>query len=142
MSINTDPFNLLEELRGRAISGGRQPLASRWTPTGEGTTFWSTSTCGRPAGTIDVTAENQVLSVSAERRFEEHQGDEFLVSVRPQGRFSRQFRLGSTIDTENIGASYDDGVLTLTLPVSERARPRQIQVGRGGGQGQIGEGGS
>ena len=73
-------------------------------------------------------------------RFEEHQGDEFLVSVRPQGRFSRQFRLGSTIDTENIGASYD-GVLTLTLPVSERARPRQIQVGRGGGQQQIGEGG-
>jgi HSP20 family protein len=92
--------------------------------------------------TIDVTVENQMLSVSAERRFEEHEGDEFLVSERPQGRFSRQLRLGSTIDTENIGASYDDGVLTLTLPVSERARPRQIQVGRGGGQGQIGEGGS
>jgi HSP20 family protein len=61
------------------------------------------------------------------------------VAERPQGRFSRQLRLGSTIDTEAIAASYEDGVLTLTLPVSERAKPRQIQVGRGGGQ-QIGEG--
>jgi HSP20 family protein len=94
---------------------------------------------GVQSKTIDVTVENQVLTVEAERRFTQHEGDQFVVAERPQGRFSRQLRLGSTIDTEAIAASYEDGVLTLTLPVSERAKPRQIQVGRGGNQ-QIGEG--
>jgi len=88
--------------------------------------------------TVDITVENQVLSVTAERRFEQKEGDEFIVSERPQGRFSRQLRLGSTIDVDRIEASYEDGVLTLTLPVSERARPRQIQVG-GGGSSDIGQ---
>ena len=52
--------------------------------------------------TIDISVENQVLTVEAERRFEQREGDQFLVAERPQGRFSRQLRLGSTIDTENI----------------------------------------
>jgi HSP20 family protein len=143
MSINYDPFNLLDELRGRAISGGRQPSSFPMDAYRRGDSFMvHLDLPGVQPETIDVTVENQVLSVSAERRLEEHAGDEFLVSERPQGRFNRQLRLGSTIDTENIAASYDDGVLTLTLPVSERARPRQVQVGRGGGQQQIDEGGS
>ena len=143
MSINYDPFNLLDELRGQFVSGGRTPASFPMDAYRRGDNFLvHLDLPGVQPETIDVTVENQVLSVSAERRFEEHQGDEFLVSERPQGRFSRQLRLGSTIDTENIGASYEDGVLTLTLPVSERARPRQIQVGRGGGQGQIDEGGT
>ena len=143
MSINYDPVTLRDELRGRAISGGRQPSSFPMDAYRRGDQFLvHLDLPGVQPETIDVTVENQVLSVSAERQFEEHAGDEFLVSERPQGRFSRQLRLGSTIDTENIAASYDDGVLTLTLPVSERARPRQVQVGRGGGQQQIDEGGS
>jgi HSP20 family protein len=142
MSINYDPFNLLDELRSRALSGGRAPSSFPMDAYRRGENFYvHLDLPGVQPETIDVSVENQVLTVEAERRFEEHEGDQFLVLERPQGRFTRHLRLGSTIDTENIAASYDDGVLTLTLPVSERARPRQIQIGRGGGQGQIGEGG-
>ena len=94
---------------------------------------------GVDADSVDITVENQVLTVTAERRFAQQEGDEFVVAERPEGRFSRQLRLGPTIDTDRIAASYEDGVLTLTLPVSERARPRQIQIDRGG-QRQVGEG--
>jgi HSP20 family protein len=137
MSINYDPFHRLDELRDRLLSGGRTPLSFPMDAYRRGDAFVvHLDLPGVEPETIDVAVENQVLSVGAERRFEPHEGDEFLVTERPQGRFSRQLRLGSTIDTENIAASYDDGVLTLTLPVSERAKPRQIQVGRGN-QGQI-----
>ena len=137
MSINYDPFHRLDELRDRLLSGGRTPLSFPMDAYRRGDAFVvHLDLPGVEPETIDVAVENQVLTVGAERRFEPHEGDEFLVTERPQGRFSRQLRLGSTIDTENIAASYDDGVLTLTLPVSERAKPRQIQVARGD-QGQI-----
>jgi HSP20 family protein len=143
MTIDYDPFHRLDELRDRLLSGGRTPLSFPMDAYRRGDEFVvHLDLPGVQPETIDVAVENQVLTVSAERRAEQHEGDQFLVSERPQGRFQRQLRLGSTIDTEAIAASYDDGVLTLTLPVSERAKPRQIQVGRGGGQQQIGEGAS
>jgi HSP20 family protein len=90
---------------------------------------------GVDPGSIDITVESGMLSVSAERRFEQQDDDEIIVSERPQGRFNRDLRFGSAIDVEKIGASYEDGVLTLTLPVSERAKPRTIRV-QAGGEGQ------
>jgi len=137
MTIDYDPFHRFDELRDRLFSGGRTPLSFPMDAYRRGDAFVvHLDLPGVEPETIDVAVENQVLTVGAERRFDPHEGDEFLVTERPQGRFSRQLRLGSAIDTENIAASYDDGVLTLTLPVSERAKPRQIQVGRGN-QGQI-----
>jgi len=53
-----------------------------------------------------------------------------LVGERPQGMFSRQLFLGDTLDTERIAADYNDGVLTLRLPVAEKAKPRQIPIQR------------
>jgi HSP20 family protein len=139
MSISYDPFSALEELRDQWFSGGRSPRSFPMDAYRRGEEFHvHLDLPGVQPETIDVTVENQVLTIAAERHFEQRAGDEFVVSERPQGRFSRQLRLGSTIDTDNIAASYDDGVLTLTLPVAERARPRQIQVGRGGEQRQIG----
>jgi HSP20 family protein len=140
MSISYDPFNQLDELRDRLLSGGRTPLSFPMDAYRRGNDFFvHLDLPGVQPDTVDVTVENQVLTVTAERRFEQRAGDEFIVSERPQGRFSRQLRLGAAIDTENIAAGYQDGVLTLTLPVSERARPRQIKVGRGESS-QLGEG--
>ena len=137
MTIDYDPFHRFDEFRDRLFSGGRTPLSFPMDAYRRGDAFVvHLDLPGVEPETIDVAVENQVLTVGAERRFDPHEGDEFLVTERPQGRFSRQLRLSSTIDTESIAASYDDGVLTLTLPVSERAKPRQIQVGRGN-QGQI-----
>ena len=69
--------------------------------------------------TIDLTVDRNILTVQADRRFEQRQGDEILVTERPQGTFTRQLMLGDQLDAERIDAGYDRGVLTLTIPVAE-----------------------
>jgi HSP20 family protein len=83
---------------------------------------------------IDLTAESDVLTIKAERTFPREDGDEMIVQERPQGSFTRQLMLGSTLDAENLHASYDQGVLTITIPISERAKPRRIRIGAAQGQ--------
>ncbi len=56
-----------------------------------------------------------------------------LVAERPQGGFTRQLQLGDTVDAENVQATYADGVLHLSLPITQAAQPRRIQVQTGGG---------
>jgi HSP20 family protein len=81
---------------------------------------------------IEVTCEQNVLTVRAERRFDQSEDDELIVSERPQGVFSRQLFVSDALDTGAIEANYDQGVLTLELPVAEQAKPRRIEVSRGG----------
>jgi HSP20 family protein len=83
---------------------------------------------GVEASSIDLTVDNNTLTVRAERRFEQQQGDEILVTERPQGTFTRQLLLGDQLDTDRISAGYDRGVLTLTIPVAERAKPRRVEI--------------
>jgi HSP20 family protein len=76
---------------------------------------------------IDLDVERNVLTVKAERP--PRDGDtELIAAERPRGVFSRQLILGDTLDTEHIAASYDAGVLTLRIPVAEKAKPRKIAV--------------
>jgi HSP20 family protein len=82
---------------------------------------------------IELTAENSMLTVSAERRFEPEDGDQVLIRERPQGQFTRQLLLGENLD-EEIEANYENGVLTLAIPVAEKAKPRRISVGGSGAQ--------
>jgi HSP20 family protein len=83
---------------------------------------------------IELTVEQNVLMIRAERRFEPQEGDEILVSERPQGVFSRQLLLSDSLDNDNLDAEYVNGVLRLTIPVAEQAKPRRIEVGRGANQ--------
>ncbi len=89
---------------------------------------------GVDATGIDLTVEKNVLTVSAQRQWEPGEGDEVLVSERPQGSFSRQLFLGESLDPDGIQASYDDGVLTVTVPVAEQAKPRKVEITPGGGK--------
>ena len=87
---------------------------------------------GVDADAIELDVERNVLTVKAERRpvaTGEHV--EMQVAERPLGVFSRQLFLGDTLDTEHIDAHYDSGVLTLRIPVAEKAKPRKISI-RGG----------
>jgi HSP20 family protein len=129
MAIGYDPFREFEQLTQQFLSGGRSPRSFPMDAYRRGDEFIiHLDLPGVDSDSIDVTVESGMLSVSAERRFEQREEDEILVSERPQGRFTRDLRLGSTIDVDRIAASYEGGVLTLTLPVSERAKPRTIQV--------------
>jgi HSP20 family protein len=78
---------------------------------------------------VDIDVDRNVLTVKAERRPLTADGDvEMQVSERPLGVFSRQLFLGDTLDAEHIRASYENGVLTLRLPVAERAKPRKVSI--------------
>jgi HSP20 family protein len=86
---------------------------------------------GVDSGSIDLTVEKNVLTVTAERRYAKAEGDEIVVSERPQGRFARRLLLGDSLDPEGIEAAYDHGVLSLTVPVAEKAKARKIAVNTG-----------
>ena len=77
---------------------------------------------------MDLDIERNVLTVRAERRDPTQPNVEMIASERPRGVFSRQLILGDTLDTDHVSASYDAGVLTMRIPVAEKAKPRRIEV--------------
>ncbi|KUM39297.1 MAG: Hsp20/alpha crystallin family protein [Arthrobacter sp.] len=83
---------------------------------------------------IDVNVEQNVLTIRAERKDTVGEGIELIASERPRGVFSRQLLLGEALDTEKVKASYDGGVLTVRIPVAEKARPRKIEGSSGAGE--------
>jgi HSP20 family protein len=89
---------------------------------------------GVDPGSIDLTVEKNALTVRAQRSWEPKESQEVLISERPQGTFSRQLFLGEGLDADKIQASYNNGVLRLTIPVAEQAKPRKVQITAGEGR--------
>ena len=124
-----DPFRQMDRLTNQLLSGTRTPMAMPMD-------VWQTDdgfhVCldlpGVDPDSVDITTERNLLTIKAERRAEYQQGQNVLIAERPQGTFTRQLQLGDTVDTENIQASYGDGVLHLTLPMTRAAQPRRVQV--------------
>jgi HSP20 family protein len=87
---------------------------------------------GIDPASIDISIEQNALTVSAERHWEPVEGDELVCNERRQGTFTRQLVLGNALDVDKIHATYENGVLTLTIPVAEQARPRKIEVATSG----------
>ena len=83
---------------------------------------------GVDPGSIDVNVDNGTLTLTAERSSRTAESVQWIASERFSGRFMRQLSLGEGIDTGGINATYHNGVLTVTLPVAEKARPRRIEV--------------
>jgi HSP20 family protein len=86
---------------------------------------------------IDLTVERDVLTISANRQWDRKEDDEVFAAERPHGTFTRRVLLGDSLDTSNLQASYDHGVLTVTLPIAEQAQPRKIEIGSGHNQAAI-----
>jgi HSP20 family protein len=91
---------------------------------------------GVDPNSIDLTVEKNVLTVRAERRWQPAEGQDVLIAERPQGTFTRQLFLGDSLDTEKMEATYDKGVLTVTIPVAEQAKPRKVEITTSGDGGQ------
>lgn len=77
---------------------------------------------------VDLTVENQTLTVTASRRSEDLDDVNWLLRERPTGQHSRQVRLGETLDTGKVDASYENGVLTVTIPMREESKPRKVSI--------------
>jgi HSP20 family protein len=83
---------------------------------------------GVDPSSIDLDVERNVLTIKAERSPTYGEDVELQVAERPRGVFSRQLFLGDTLDADRIEAHYDAGVLTLRLPIAEKAKPRKIEI--------------
>jgi HSP20 family protein len=83
---------------------------------------------GVAADKIDLTVENHVLTISAERRSTYGEGDQVLAQERFDGVISRRLRVPDWVDADAVTADYTDGVLTVALPLAEKAKPRRIEV--------------
>ncbi len=93
---------------------------------------------GVDPSTIDVDVDERTLTIRAERSNDAVEGEQrWLVRERPVGTFARQLTLGYGVALDRIAADYRDGVLTLTIPVAEEAKPRKIAVAHSGGATQI-----
>ncbi|HEY7106425.1 MAG TPA: Hsp20/alpha crystallin family protein [Acidimicrobiia bacterium] len=95
---------------------------------------------GVDASSIDVNMERNMLTVEAEGKSEHEDADEVIVCERRHVRYRRQLYLGDNVDTENVRADYDNGVLRLRIPISTEQRARRIEVAASGERTQIGNG--
>ncbi len=95
---------------------------------------------GADPGTIDVNIEDRTLTIRAQRTARTEQDVQWLVNERPSGTYARQLTVGRGLALDRMGATYADGVLTLTIPVAEESKPRKVEVQHvAGGQSAIGE---
>jgi HSP20 family protein len=83
---------------------------------------------GVDARFIELTVEKDLLSVRATRGWVRAEGDQVQIAERAQGDFSRQLFLGEGLDRDHITATYEHGVLMLTIPVAEEAKPRKVEI--------------
>ncbi|MFE2374754.1 Hsp20/alpha crystallin family protein [Streptomyces sp. NPDC059398] len=135
MLMRTDPFReldrLAQQLTGTGSGTWTRPSAMAMDAYREGDEYVvAFDLPGVDAEAIDIDVERNMLTVKAERRPMAKSDDvQMELSERPLGVFSRQLVLADTLDTERIAADYDAGVLTLRIPIAERAKPRKISVG-------------
>ena len=128
MLMRTDPFRDLDRLAQQVLGTPSRPAAMPIDAYRVGDEFVvEFDLPGVDTDSIDLTVEKNVLTVHARRRAT-LDGVELLVGERPQGTFSRQLFLGESLDTDKIDASYADGVLTLRVPVAEKAKPRRVPI--------------
>jgi HSP20 family protein len=128
--LRFDPFQEFDRLSRQMLGSGRGPRSMPMEAYRRGEQFFiHLDLPGVNPDDVQLTVERNVVSVRAERRSLYREGDEVLVDETPQGSFGRQLFLGDNLDAGRLEASFDQGVLTLMIPVAEQAKPRRIEIG-------------
>jgi HSP20 family protein len=131
MLMRTDPFRELDRLTQQVMGTDgtlARPSVMPMDAWRDGDTFHvEFDLPGVDSDSIDIDIERNVVTVKAERPPRASDA-EAIAAERPRGVFSRQLILGDNLDTEHIAASYERGVLTLQIPVAEKAKPRKVPV--------------
>ncbi|MGW0818739.1 Hsp20/alpha crystallin family protein [Streptomyces viridiviolaceus] len=142
MLMRTDPFRELDRITQQLLGGTgtwSRPSAMPMDAYRQGDEYViALDLPGVDPDAIEIDVERNMLTVRAERR-PVAKGDDVQMelSERPLGVFSRQVMLADTLDTEHIRADYDAGVLTVRVPIAERAKPRKVSIGTGSTRKQI-----
>lgn len=131
MLVRFDPFRDFDRLASEVFGAARTPALMPMDCLRTGDQFVVRFDLpGVDTESLEVSAENNTLTVRAERRRHDPQDATYLVSERPAGTYRRQLVLGDGLATDAIKADYRDGVLSLIIPVAEQAKPRKIEVSR------------
>jgi HSP20 family protein len=124
-----DPFRDLDRLASSLLDTRRGPRRMPMDLYRDGDHYVLTADLpGIDPGSVDVDVDGQLLTIRAERTLSTGEGVTWITREREAASFLRQLNLGQGVDTERISASYANGVLSVTIPVSEKAKPRKIQV--------------
>jgi len=138
MATRFDPFQELDRLVGQFMASDRASATMPMDLYRSGDHYvLHVDLPGADPGTIDVNVEDRTLTIRAERTPRTEQDVQWLAKERPVGTYARQLTVGRGLALDSIAATYADGVLTLTIPVAEEAKPRRIEVQRGPGATQI-----
>lgn len=132
MALTFDPFREMDRLTARILTGDGSSRTPSWMPmdlfrAGDDYVV-NVDLPGVDPGSIDLDVDGNTLTIGAERTIGSPDGARWLAQERPAGRYTRQLSLGSDLDLDRIAATYENGVLSLTIPVAERAKPRKIAV--------------
>jgi len=139
MLLRWDPFRELDRLSEemwKGVDTGPMRIPMDAVRTGDTVEMhFEMPGLGPDAITVDV--DRNILTVSAERTVstERREDEEVLVRERRLGRFMRQVTLGDNLDADRLDARYEDGLLTIRVPVSEKAKSRRVEISRGAGAG-------
>lgn len=138
MTMNFDPFRELDRLAGSLLgtAAGPRSMPMDLYRTGDHYVL-DVDLPGIDPGSVDIDVDGSVLTIRAERTLGAPEGSQWLTRERQPGTFVRQLTLGDGLDADRITAGYDNGVLSVTIPVKESAKPRKIAVTVGGASEQL-----
>ncbi len=129
MLVRTDPFRDFDRIAQQIWGTTARPAAMPMDAWRDGEQIVvQFDLPGVDLDSVDLDVERNVLTVRAERRGSTGDDTEMIAAERPRGVFSRQLILGDTLDTDQLQASYAAGVLTLRIPVADKAKPRKIVI--------------
>ncbi|WP_127818634.1 Hsp20/alpha crystallin family protein [Microbacterium sp. CPCC 204701] len=124
-----DPFRDLDRLASSLFDTRRGPRRMPMDLYRDGDHYVLTADLpGIDPGSVDIDVDGQLLTIRAERTLTTGEGVKWITREREAASFLRQLNLGQGIDNDRIAASYSNGVLSVTIPVSEQAKPRKIEV--------------
>jgi HSP20 family protein len=129
MLLQFDPFREIDRVADQAFARSAAPAMPMDAVRRGDTVLVYLDLPGVDPASVDLEVERNVLTVKAERRWARAEGDQVLANERRQGSFLRRLLLGDTLDGERVEADYRDGVLAISIPVAETAKPRKVTVG-------------
>src|SRR6478735_1685530 len=134
--LQTDPFRDFDNLFSRLAGGRQAPSSAGVFPMDafrRGNDVWvHIDLPGVKSDDLDITVERNMLTVAAQRHWQRDDGDQYYFAERYRGAFRRQIQLGDGLDLDHLEADLHDGVLTIRVPVAERAKPRKVSISQTG----------
>lgn len=138
MATRLDPFQEMDRLLGQVLAADRSTATMPMDLYRSGDHYvLHVDLPGADPGTIDVGVDDRTLTIRAQRTPGTDQDVQWLAKERPVGTYARQLTVGRGLALDRIAATYADGVLTLTIPVAEEAKPRRIEVQHAGTASQL-----